>query len=90
MILDAAFAFDLPPVSSGWIETVDVETGRPRTVSRRTLATLQDHVRRWQDGIRRTARDLDLDVVDVGLDSAKSDVALSEFVGERRLRKTRT
>src|SRR5262245_42942827 len=90
VLIDSAFAFEVPPVSSGWIDTVDVETGRPRTVSRRTLMTLVDRVRRWQEDIRRTARDLDLDVVDVGLDTAKSDIALSEFVAERRLRKTRT
>ena len=34
VLIDSAFAFDLPAVSAGWIEIVDVETGRARTISR--------------------------------------------------------
>jgi len=34
------------------------------------------------------AKDLDIDVVQVGLDQTKADIELSEFVAERRLRKT--
>ena len=33
------------------------------------------------------AKGLDLDVVRIGRDTAASDIALSEFVAERRLRK---
>lgn len=88
VLIDSSFAFELPDVSVGWIETVDVETGRTRTLSRATLAGLADRARDWQAGVRRTAKDLDLDVVDVGLDQTQADIALSEFVAERRLRKT--
>jgi uncharacterized protein (DUF58 family) len=90
VLIDAAFAFELPGLSAGWVETVDVETGQTRTVSRRTLAALAGHVRTWQHGVRLAARDLDLDVVDVGVDATRTDIALGEFVIERRLRKTRT
>jgi uncharacterized protein (DUF58 family) len=88
VLIDSAFAFDLPPVSAGWIEISDVETGRTRTVSRRQYAQLADRAREWQDRVRRDAKERDLDVVVIGLDQAKSDLALSEFVVERRLRKT--
>jgi uncharacterized protein (DUF58 family) len=88
VLIDGAFAFELPNVSAGWIETVDVETGRARTVSRRALRNMAGRVRDWQAEIRRLAKDLDLDVVQIGLDSTKADIALSEFVAERRLRKT--
>ena len=27
VLIDSAFAFELPAISAGWIETVDVETG---------------------------------------------------------------
>jgi uncharacterized protein (DUF58 family) len=90
VLIDSAFAFELPAVSAGWIEVLDVETGRSRTVSRRVLKRLAEKVRDWQDEVRRAAKDLDIDVVDVGPDSNKADVALSEFVGERRLRKMKT
>jgi uncharacterized protein (DUF58 family) len=90
VLVDGAFAFEMPRVSTGWIETVDVETGRTRTISRRALGQLAGRVREWQDGVRNQARDLDLDVVTVSPDRSASDVALSEFIAERRLRKTKT
>jgi uncharacterized protein (DUF58 family) len=87
VLVDSAFAFELPSISAGWIETVDVETGRARTISRRALRKMAARIRDWQADIRRAAKDLDLDVVSIGLDQAKADIALSEFVAERRLRK---
>jgi hypothetical protein len=88
VLIDGSFAFELPDVSAGWIEIADVETGRARTVSRRTLKHLAAKVRDWQAAVRKSAKDLDVDVVEIGLDAAKADVNLSEFVAERRLKKT--
>jgi uncharacterized protein (DUF58 family) len=88
VLIDSAFAFDLPKVSAGWVEIVDVETGRAKTISRRAYTQLAERARQWQDTIRRSAKEQGLDVVSIGLDQAKSDLALSEFVVERRLRKT--
>jgi hypothetical protein len=87
VLVDSAFAFDLPHVSSGWIETGDIETGRSRLISRSALRALAARAREWQDEVERTARDLDLDVLRFGSDPVKSDVSLAEFVAERRLRK---
>jgi uncharacterized protein (DUF58 family) len=89
VLIDSAFAFDLPAISAGWVEIVDVETGRARTISRRAYRDLSARARRWQDDVRRTAKDRGLDVVTIGLDQAQADIELSEFVVERRLRKTR-
>lgn len=89
VLIDAAFAFELPPVSAGWIEAFDVETGRSRLMSRRALARMADRVRRWQDDVAALAKDVDLDVVRIGTDHTASDLALAEFVAERRLRKVR-
>lgn len=86
--IDSSYAFDLPHVSAGWIEISDVETGRTRTVSRRQYARLAQRAQEWQERVRLRAKDLDLDVVVIGQDEAKSNLALSEFVVERRLRKT--
>ncbi|HKT81480.1 MAG TPA: DUF58 domain-containing protein [Vicinamibacterales bacterium] len=88
VLIDSAFAFSLPPVSAGWIDVADVETGRTRTVSRRAFQRLGDQAREWQNEVRRIAKDAAIDIVEVGLDLAKSDIALNEFVAERRLRKT--
>jgi uncharacterized protein (DUF58 family) len=89
VLIDSAFAFDLPDVSAGWIEIVDVETGKARTISRRAYRDLAGRARRWQDDVTKVARDIGLDVVTIGLDQAAGDIALSEFVVERRLRKTK-
>ena len=89
VLIDSAFAFELPSASAGWIETVDVETGRSRTLGRRAFRQLAARVREWQDGVERAATDLELDVVRVSRDEAQTDIALGEFVAERRLRKNR-
>lgn len=87
VLIDSTYAFELPAVSAGWVETVDVETGRARTISRGALAKLAVRVREWQDQVQRAAKNLDLDVVRIGLDQTQADIALNEFVAERRLRK---
>ena len=87
VLVDAAFAFELPRMSAGWVEAFDVETGRSRLMSRGALARLASKVRRWQDDVAAMARDVDLDVVRVGVDTDRTDLALAEFVAERRLRK---
>lgn len=88
VLIDGSFAFEMPAVSAGWIDAVDVETGRRLTLSRATLGQLAARVREWQDKVHRSAKDLELDVVQIGLDQTQADIALSEFVAERRLRKT--
>ena len=87
MMVDASFAFELPKVSAGWVEVYDVETGRTRMMSRRELSKQSERVKAWQDEIARQAKDNDLDVVRLSLDQVKFDVALIEWVAERRLRR---
>ena len=87
MMVDARFAYQLPAVSAGWIQTFDVETGWTRTVSRREFDSLAARVDEWQQEIFRLARDADLDIVRVGLDRWEMETILVEFVAERRLRK---
>ena len=40
VMIDSAFAFEMPPVSSGWIEAFDVETSTTRVMSRGALRRL--------------------------------------------------
>ncbi len=88
VLIDAAFAYDMPAVSSGWVEAFDVETGRSRVMSRGSLRALGARAREWQDDVQQMAKAADLDVLRFGLDEIASAIALSEFVAERRLRKT--
>ncbi len=87
VLIDSAFAFELPPISAGWIEAFDVETGRSKVMSRRALRTLSARTRTWQDEVARMAKAADLDVLRIGVDEQQTAIALSEFIAERRLRK---
>lgn len=87
ILIDSAFAFELPDVSAGWIHAYDVETGQSRLVSRRELGRLAARVRDWQTGVERQAHDADLDVLRLSLETKQSLTALMEFVTVRRLRK---
>ncbi|HSC28532.1 MAG TPA: DUF58 domain-containing protein [Vicinamibacterales bacterium] len=86
-IVDVAFAFELPAVSAAWIEVYDIESGRSRVVSRAEALRMKSRVQEWQDEVARIAHGVDLDVVRLGPDPAGFDLALVEFVAERRLRK---
>jgi uncharacterized protein (DUF58 family) len=87
VLIDSAFAFELPPVSAGWIEAFDVETGRARVMSRGSMRALARRTREWQDEVARMAKNRDLDVLRIGVDELETAIALSEFIAERRLRK---
>ena len=87
VLIDAAFAFEMPHLSAGWVETVDVETGRTRMMSRAALTEMAGRVRAWQNDVALAAREVAVDVVRFGTDSVANDLALAEFVAERRLRK---
>jgi uncharacterized protein (DUF58 family) len=87
VLIDSAFAFELPPISAGWIEAFDVETGRSRVMSRGALGAMSAKTRRWQDEVAAMAKEAGLDVLRIGVDEQKTAIALSEFIAERRLRK---
>jgi hypothetical protein len=69
------------------VDVFDVETGRTRVLSRREVRRLAERAGAWQDEVERMAKDVDLDVVRVGLDRWEMETALVEFAAERRLRK---
>lgn len=87
VLIDSAFAYQLPEVSASWIETFDIETGRSRIMSKHQVRALAERAHEWQDAVEHAAKELDLDVVRLGIDQRQSDIALLEFVVERRLRK---
>lgn len=86
-IVDASFAFELPGVSAGWIETFDVESGRSRVMSRRELMAMAGKVREWQDAVVRKAKLAGIDALRLEADPTRFDITLLEWVAERRLRR---
>ena len=87
ILIDSAFAFELPPVSAGWIEAFDVETGQARVMSRGSMKALSAKTRKWQDDVATQAKDYGMDVLRIGVDEQQTAIAMSEFIAERRLRK---
>jgi uncharacterized protein (DUF58 family) len=87
VLVDSAFAFEMPSISAGWIEAFDVETGKSNVMSRGALRSLSARTRQWQDEVARMAKASDLDVLRIGVDELQTAIALSEFIAERRLRK---
>ena len=88
VLIDSAFAFELPALSSGWVDIFDIETGKSRVLSRQSMRALAARTRAWQDEVERAAKAADLDVLRIGIDELQSAVALGEFIAERRLRKS--
>ncbi len=86
-IVDASFAFELPGVSAGWVETFDVESGRSRVMSRGELKAMAGKVRDWQQKVAETARLAGIDALRLESDPTKFDITLLEWVAERRLRR---
>lgn len=87
VLIDAAFAFELPSISAGWIEAFDVETGKSKVMSRGTMSALAKRTRAWQDDVAKMAKNHDMDVLRIGVDEQETAIAMSEFIAERRLRK---
>ena len=87
VLVDSRHAFLDATLSAGWITVRDVEHGEPRIVSRRAYRALAERARAWQQEVASAARAADLDVVELGPDQAQGEIALAEFVAERRLRK---
>ena len=87
VLIEGAFAFELPQTSAGWIEVYDVETNHTGVVSNGELRHLAERVRGWQDRVVGMAKDFDLDVLRLTTNSDQNLRALTEFVVERRLRR---
>lgn len=87
VLIDSAFAFELPPLSAGWIEAADVETGRTRLLAARDLRHMAGRVREWQDAVERQARDRGLEVLRLGGAGPQfHDTVVTFLLDRKRLR----
>ena len=84
-LVDAAFAFDIPKVSTGWVEGYDIESGHSRILSATEVEALSRRVRHWQDDTEARARACGLDVVRVR--PGDEHATLSRFLSARRIQK---
>ena len=88
VLIDSAFAFELPPISAGWIEAFDVETGTvARDVARRAAGAVDADARvAGRGGADGQGRRISTSCASAST-SCRTSIALSEFIAERRLRK---
>ena len=84
VMIDSAFAFELPRFSAGWIEAYDVETGRTRIMSPADLEQLGSRVRDWQDTVEQAAHDHGLEVLRLGGSGQQFHETLVGFLLERK------
>ncbi len=84
VLVDSAFAFQIPPLSAGWVEVLDVETGRARILAADDLEQLGHWVTAWQASVERDAQHLGLDVLRLGGDPAAIHASLVGFLLGRK------
>jgi len=84
VMIDSAFAFELPQFSAGWIEACDVETGRTRIISSADVEQLERRVREWQDTVEHAAHDHGLEVLRLGGSGQQFHDTLVDFLLERK------
>ena len=89
VLIDSAFAFELPSLSAGWVEAADAETGRTRLLAAEDLRQMARRVREWQDSVGHQARDRGLDVLRLGGDGRHFHDTVVAFLLERKQMKRR-
>ena len=85
VLVDCAFAYQLPDASAGWVEAYDVETGQTELLSLRDRDQLVRDIRQWQDTVVETALRTGLETVRI--EPGSEHETLSDFLGQRRLRR---
>ena len=87
LLIDSQHAFELPSISAGWIEGIDVETGQSRLISSGDMQQLGARIATWQDTVEAAATARGLEVLRLGADSEQFHYQVVEFLAERRSRK---
>jgi len=87
VMADSAFAFELPPISAGWVGCVDSETGAHVHLSHLQIGELPRLIRRHQDTVVDYAERVDMEVLRVPPDAEAFQGAIVDFFLERRLRR---
>lgn len=87
IMVDASFAFNLPPSHSGWIECVDVENGKKMLLSEKEFKKMAERVKTYQEDVERFAKKEGFDVLSVGNDKNIFQDSILNFFAERRLKR---
>ncbi len=85
VMVDSAFAFDVPPVSSGWIECCDVERGNTLLLSSKQIRRIPGLAKAKQDAIQKRSNQYGVDCVRVHPEQEGWREDLIDFFFVRRL-----
>lgn len=87
IVIEASFLFKLPETSDGWIECLDVETGKTTLLSKKEFGHMSERVVDYQEAIIQKARGAGLEVLKVGQDKNKFYNDFTEFFFSRRTKR---
>ena len=84
VLIDAAFAFEFPSMSAGWVESYDVETGESRMLSHLDVRELGRRVSAWQDDVEQHAHEHGLEVLRLNGQAPDFHDTLVQFLFDRK------
>lgn len=87
IVTEASFLFELPETSDGWVECLDVESGKTALLSRKEFVSMSKKAVDYQEAIIQKVRRAGLEVLKVGRDKNKFSNDFIEFFFNRRTRR---
>lgn len=87
IVTEASFLFDLPKMSDGWVECLDIESGKTMLLSRKEFMRMSERALDYQETVIQRARLAGLEVLKAGKDKNKFYYDFTEFFFNRRTRR---
>ncbi len=87
IVTEASFLFELPGISDGWVECLDIESGKAALLSRKEFMHMSGRAMDHQEAVIQRARQSGLEVLKVGRDKNKFYNDFAEFFFNRRTRR---
>ncbi len=87
IMVDCSFLFDLPPVSSGWIECLDSESGQTMVIARKEFQKISQRIIEHQQEVIKRAKEAGIEVVIAGPDKNEFFNNITEFFFNRRTKR---
>lgn len=87
IMIDCSFLFDLPDVSSGWIECLDSENGRKTILSRNEFRKMSQRVIGYQNDMVDKIKKSGIEVIITGPDKNEFYNNMTEFFFNRRTKR---
>lgn len=87
IVTEASFLFELPETSDGWVECLDIESGKTMLLSKKEFMNMSGRAIDHQEAIIQRARQAGVEVLKAGRDKNKFYNDFTEFFFNRRTRR---